>query len=185
MADVAVSLPSCPVHITERCSAKTIRRSWSFPSLSRSDKLHHHNGARSLLSFTGHVLRGRLLPLWVIGSSKPRVTFDPTFKVTTVRGVSSRSCGSHLQGECLKSQICALSSVCLCYVTLSVPNATREWGSFINLPTLVFLFSLFSVQWLMSPSGKSLRRRHKSVNVVQVSVVAQCVSESERSDCSQ
>lgn len=33
MANVAASPPSCPVHITERCSAKTIRRSWSFPSL--------------------------------------------------------------------------------------------------------------------------------------------------------
>lgn len=42
-------------------------------SLSHSDKLHHHSGTWriSLLSFTRHVPQRQLLPLWLIGSSKP------------------------------------------------------------------------------------------------------------------
>ena len=112
-------------------------------SLSHADKWHHHSHSAEEMSalLHRHVLRGRRLPLWGIDSSKMRWPLTPTFKVATVRAVSRRSCRSHLQGECLKSQSCALSSVCSCYVMLSAPIATREliksliclWLSFFTI----------------------------------------------------
>lgn len=127
-------------------------------SLSQADKWHHHSHSAEEVSalLHRHVLRGRLLPLWGIDSSKMRWPLTPTFKVATVRAVSRRSCRSHLQGECLKSQSCALSSVflCSCYVMLSAPIATREWRSFINLPLVVFLYNFFSAHWCVEASGR-------------------------------
>ncbi len=63
-------------------------------SLSHADKWHHRSGTRfkrrttRLLSFTGTSCWGRLLPLWVIGSSKAEATFDPLQGYNSPSGLS-------------------------------------------------------------------------------------------------
>lgn len=69
-----------------QCKTKRKTQIFSFiGSLSQLDKWHHHSGTcfkcrRYTVSVLlhRHILRGLLLPFWVIGSSKPRWPLTPT-----------------------------------------------------------------------------------------------------------
>ena len=175
------SPPSCSVHITEQYSAKRSEKIFSFiGSLSEADKLHHHSGTR--FTCTGCVCspsQAHPAGMTPSGSSKPRRPLTPASRLQQ----SEWSCAG-LEGVVNEVNVYGQRAACSFYVMLPATNAIR--ANILHYSASGCLYFQGSLSSVCDVSfRKSLGRRRDDMNVVQVNVVAQCVFESEWSDCSQ